>query len=112
MHPELLHFHYLGQDRTVFTYGVLMLAGLARPHAPAARLCALAGPIHPVQLYEAAGLLAIMAIVLVAERRRRAPGTLFLLYLALYALLRLAMEGLRGDFVERGYLVPGLLTTS
>ncbi len=82
------------------------------PHAPASRLCALAGPIHPVQLYESVGLLAITAIIVAAERRPRAPGALFLLYLGLYAVLRLIMEGLRGDFVERGYLVPGLLTTS
>jgi phosphatidylglycerol:prolipoprotein diacylglycerol transferase len=82
------------------------------PRTPATTLCHLAGPIHPVQLYEAAGLLAITAIVLVVGRTPRRPGSLFVLYLALYAALRLVTEQFRGDFVERGYFVPGILTTS
>jgi phosphatidylglycerol---prolipoprotein diacylglyceryl transferase len=90
--------------------GVLFTA----PGTPAAEACLLHGPIHPVQLYEAAGLLAIAGAIALAARRWRGrpPGALFLLYVSLYALLRLGTEALRGDFVERKFLVPGVLSTS
>jgi phosphatidylglycerol:prolipoprotein diacylglycerol transferase len=81
------------------------------PRTPATIMCKLAGPIHPVQLYEAAGLFTITAIVLVVGRKPRQPGMLFLLYLALYAVLRLGMESLRGDLLERGQLIPGASTS-
>jgi phosphatidylglycerol:prolipoprotein diacylglycerol transferase len=53
----------------------------------------------PVQLIEAAGLVVIAIIT----SRSRAP---FLLYVALYACLRLGTEALRGDFIERGAVGP------
>jgi phosphatidylglycerol:prolipoprotein diacylglycerol transferase len=68
---------------------------------------------HPVQLYEAAGLLVLGALLLVLTRAvQRYAGALFALYLAGYALLRLATESLRGDDFERGFVVPGRLSTS
>jgi phosphatidylglycerol:prolipoprotein diacylglycerol transferase len=68
---------------------------------------------HPVQLYEAAGLV-VIAVVLVAlsTRLKPRPGALFSLYLGGYALLRLVVERFRGDDAERGFLLPGLLSTS
>jgi phosphatidylglycerol:prolipoprotein diacylglycerol transferase len=83
------------------------------PGTPAAAACALAGPIHPVQLYEAAGLGVIaLGVALAGRRGRQPPGALFFLYLVLYALLRLATEPLRGDGAARGYLVAGWVSTS
>lgn len=83
------------------------------PRAPASHLCKLAGPIHPVQLYEAAGLVAISLVVWLLSRplgRRR--GTLFPIYMILYAALRLGTEHFRGDHAERKFLIPGLISTS
>lgn len=84
------------------------------PGTPAFASCFVHGPIHPVQLYESFGLLAIAGIMVLAERRSdgRPAGWLFTLYLALYAFLRLGTEQFRGDFSERKFLVTGLLSTS
>ncbi len=66
-------------------------------------------PLHPVQLYEAAGLLLLGAALLLARRSPRLRGRLLALHLAGYALLRLGTEALRGDPL-RGSL--GGLSTS
>jgi phosphatidylglycerol:prolipoprotein diacylglycerol transferase len=67
---------------------------------------------HPVQLYEAAGLVALGAALLVLPKAlTRHAGAVFACYLAGYALLRLATEPLRGDDFERGFLAPGLSTS-
>lgn len=60
-------------------------------------------PLYPTQLYEAAGELAIFALLLAVRRRPalRRPGTLVLLYIALYSLLRFTVEMYRGDFARR-----------
>ena len=54
-------------------------------------------PLYPVQLLEAAGLLAIWAVLLRAYPRRKRAGEVFALYLLLYPPLRFALEYLRGD---------------
>jgi len=61
-------------------------------------------PLHPTQLYEAAGEL-VIGIALVALRRRVAhrPGALLIGYLAAYAVLRFVVELFRGD-VARGFI--------
>ena len=64
---------------------------------------------HPVQLYEAAGLV-VIAIVTAMLRRRRA-GEVFVSYVAAYALLRFVVEHWRGDDLERG-VVAHLMSTS
>ena len=64
---------------------------------------------HPVQLYEAAGLVAIAICTALLPRRR--AGAIFLAYVVSYALLRLVVEHWRGDDLERG-LVAGALSTS
>jgi len=61
--------------------------------------------LHPTQLYEAFGELAIFtALLLLRPRLRRRPGALLLTYLACYATLRFVVEIFRGDVV-RGLVV-------
>jgi phosphatidylglycerol:prolipoprotein diacylglycerol transferase len=58
-------------------------------------------PVHPTQLYEAAGGLALMALVVVVDRRlRAAPGQLALLALGGFVALRLGVDLLRDDRVH------------
>ncbi|HXU64533.1 MAG TPA: prolipoprotein diacylglyceryl transferase [Polyangia bacterium] len=62
-------------------------------------------PLHPTQLYEAAGEAVIFAALMaLAPRLRRRPGALVTTYLALYAALRFLIEMFRGDAI-RGMLV-------
>ena len=64
-------------------------------------------PLHPVQLYESFGELAIfLVLVLVVRPRKRFHGQVLAAWLLLYAILRTAVEVFRGD-VERG-VVAGL----
>ena len=59
-------------------------------------------PLHPTQLYEAGGELAIFALLCAVRPRLRArPGALVLTYAALYALLRFGVELFRGDLARR-----------
>lgn len=68
---------------------------------------------HPVQLYEAAGLVVLAAATVLAPPSvTRRPGLVFTLYLAGYALLRIVTEYWRGDDFERGFVIPGLVSTS
>ena len=61
--------------------------------------------LHPTQLYEAFGELAIFtALLLLRPRLRRRPGALLVAYLGLYALLRFVVEMFRGDVV-RGLVI-------
>ncbi len=66
-------------------------------------------PVHPTQLYEAAGCL-LLALWLVGYLlpRKRFDGQVLLVFLAAYALLRFAVEYLRAD--DRGALL-GLSTS-
>lgn len=75
-------------------------------------------PLHPTQLYEAAGELAIFFLLLVVRSRlKRFHGQVLLTYFICYALLRTSIESFRGDY-ERGMLFrwpaenPLLLSTS
>ena len=60
--------------------------------------------VHPTQLYEAVGEGAISLLLVGLWRHRRFAGEVGLAYLALYALLRLAVEPLRGDAVPMSIL--------
>jgi phosphatidylglycerol---prolipoprotein diacylglyceryl transferase len=58
-------------------------------------------PLHPTQLYEAAGEAVIFAVLWAASPRlRRRPGALLVLYLGLYAALRFVVEIFRGDVLR------------
>jgi phosphatidylglycerol:prolipoprotein diacylglycerol transferase len=64
-------------------------------------------PLHPTQLYEAFGELALFAaLVLWVRPRKRFDGQLLAAWLLAYAVLRTVVELFRGD-VERG-VVAGL----
>ena len=64
-------------------------------------------PLHPTQLYEAFGELAIfLALVFWLRPRRRFPGQVLAAWIGAYAVLRTTVEVFRGD-VERG-VVAGL----
>ena len=66
-------------------------------------------PVHPTQLYEAIGCLAIAAFCMLWLRpRKRFDGQLLLAFLGLYAALRFVIEFFRAD--DRGALLG--LTTS
>lgn len=61
-------------------------------------------PVLPMQLYEAAGCLAISAFCLfVVHGRKRFDGQVFVISMALYAILRFVLEMFRAD--ERGALL-------
>lgn len=64
---------------------------------------------HPVQLYEAAGLVVIAAVTTLLPRQHK--GAIFTVYLGLYAVLRLATERFRGDDFERSSIVRGSSTS-
>jgi phosphatidylglycerol:prolipoprotein diacylglycerol transferase len=71
-----------------------------------------AATVHPVQLYEAGGLLLLFGLLLAFERRPgRPPFALTLVYLLGYSGLRFVVELFRGDAI-RGFVVPGILSTS
>lgn len=67
-------------------------------------------PLHPAQLYEAAGNLAIFLALHYGLKRslagRLRPGALLAAYAAMYSALRFSLEFLRGD--DRGGLLLGL----
>jgi len=66
-------------------------------------------PVHPTQLYEAFGCLAIAAYLLLwLHPRKRFDGQVLLLFLVLYAVLRFLIEFVRAD--DRGALL-GLSTS-
>ena len=55
------------------------------------------GPRHPTQLYEALANLVIFGILLLVRRRKPFDGFVFLLYVALYSMVRFTDEFFRGD---------------
>lgn len=63
-------------------------------------------PLHPTQLYEAFGNLAIFVFLHFYNKKERAAGKTFALYLITYSVLRFTIEFFRGDF--RGAELLGL----
>lgn len=68
-------------------------------------------PLIPIQLMEAFGEACIFLILLVVRSRKWFHGQVLLTYGILYPILRTVNEMMRGD-AERGYVIPGLLSTS
>jgi phosphatidylglycerol:prolipoprotein diacylglycerol transferase len=86
-----------------FPPGSVAFDDLARAGALAADAL-VTPPLHPTQLYEAAGELLIFFLLLRARGRQRFAGALALLYAATYAGLRFLVEIFRGD-AARGFLI-------
>jgi prolipoprotein diacylglyceryltransferase len=53
--------------------------------------------LHPTQLYESLGELAIFLLLCLIWRRRKFPGAVALVYAFSYGILRLVVEIFRGD---------------
>src|SRR5688572_15820734 len=68
-------------------------------------------PLHPTQLYLSANAFLIFAVLQWAYRRRTFDGEVFWLYVLLYSITLGILETFRGDSA-RGFLIPGLLSTS
>jgi phosphatidylglycerol:prolipoprotein diacylglycerol transferase len=68
-------------------------------------------PLHPTQLYEAAGNLILFSFLYFYLRKRTSfDGMLFCAYLFLYASMRFGIEFLRGD--DRGSYFLGIISPS
>lgn len=67
-------------------------------------------PIHPTELYEAAGNLFIFLFLLLLHRRKKLDGRLFWLYMMSYGILRSIIEQFRGD--DRGAFLFGQVSIS
>lgn len=63
------------------------------------------GPVHPVQLYELGCAVALALVLDRVAAKPRTRGTIGLLWIGLYGLIRTALEFFRGDAV-RGALGP------
>ena len=68
-------------------------------------------PLIPTQLMESFGEGCVFLILLLVRSRKWFHGQVLLTYGILYPILRSIMETMRGD-AERGYVIPGLLSTS
>lgn len=58
--------------------------------------------LHPTQIYEMAGNLAIFVLLWSIRRKKRPDGYLFLLYTIMYSALRFAVEFFRSECVSLG----------
>jgi phosphatidylglycerol:prolipoprotein diacylglycerol transferase len=67
-------------------------------------------PVHPVQLYEAFGDLALFFALYLLGRRKRWDGQVLVAYLIGYSVLRFVVEWFRGDVARK--FVVGSLSTS
>ncbi len=68
-------------------------------------------PVHPTQVYEAFGEMALFLLLVWMRGKKRFHGELLLIWLVAYPIMRSIIEIFRGDS-ERGYVVPGILSTS
>lgn len=67
-------------------------------------------PLHPTQLYESgAGLIILVALLLLERRGRAFPGRTFWSFVLLYSISRFVIEFFRGD--DRGFIMSTLSTS-
>jgi phosphatidylglycerol:prolipoprotein diacylglycerol transferase len=67
-------------------------------------------PLHPTQIYDMVGALALFAFLTWRLSKKHVVGQIILEYLALFACLRFVIEFFRDD--DRGFVLYGLLSTS
>jgi len=70
----------------------------------------LAVPLHPTQVYHGLADVALLLLLVFLYPRKRVDGTIFWIYVLVYAMARFAIEFYRGDY--RGEVFGGLLSTS
>lgn len=108
MAPSIALAHFFGRLGCFFA-GCCYGGPLSLPWAVCFRnpssLAPLGIDVHPVQLYEAAGNLAIFVFLDRYSNRKHVEGFVFGIYLILYAVLRFVIEFFRGD--ERGQFLSG-----
>jgi phosphatidylglycerol:prolipoprotein diacylglycerol transferase len=68
--------------------------------------------LHPTQLYHSLHGLLLFGVLLLLARRKPYPGRVAGAFLVLYAVGHAVIEIWRGDDVERGMLIDGLVSTS
>lgn len=68
--------------------------------------------LHPVQLYESAGELAIFFLLLTVRAYKRFHGQVLLLYLFVYPILRTNLEFIRGDKARGEYAIGDLMVST
>lgn len=68
-------------------------------------------PLFPAQWFEAFGELVVFFVLLFTRSRKWFHGQILLMYGLMYPILRSSIEVFRGD-AERGYVIPGILSTS
>ena len=68
-------------------------------------------PLYPTQLMESAAEFVLFLVLIALRRRKKFTGQIFLSYVILYGLSRSVLELFRGDAI-RGFVIPGILSTS
>ncbi len=109
------HFHSTIPLAIQFPKGALAYQSLVTTEtADVVRAMKAAGataPLIPIQLIDAFGEVGLFVALLFVRSRKWFHGQVLLTYGILYPLWRTILEMFRGDG-ERGYLIPGLLSTS
>jgi phosphatidylglycerol:prolipoprotein diacylglycerol transferase len=98
-----------------FPKGALAYQSLLQsaPHevTEAMRAIGKTAPLIPIQLIDSIGEVSIFLLLLVVRSRKWFHGQVLLTYGILYPIWRTTLEMFRGDG-ERGYVIPGILSTS
>lgn len=96
--PAIPLFHAFGRVGCFLggcCYGIECQWGVVYPHETVTRL--------PIQLFESVGDIVIFFILVILSHKKIKKGTLFLLYLIMYGILRIITEFFRGDVI-RGFV--------
>jgi phosphatidylglycerol:prolipoprotein diacylglycerol transferase len=108
------HFHQTIPLAIQFPKGALAYQSLVASADPdvvrAMREVGKTGPLIPIQLIDSIGEAGIFLLLLVVRSRKWFHGQVLLSYGILYPIWRTTLEMFRGDG-ERGYLIPGVLST-
>jgi phosphatidylglycerol---prolipoprotein diacylglyceryl transferase len=102
--PVGLAFGRAGCAAAGCCYGKLTSLPWAVVFTNQASLAPLHVPLHPTQIYEALGTLAVFGVLSAVRNRITVPGTLFWIMIILYGSLRSVLELFRDD--PRGFVGP------
>lgn len=109
------HFHSTIPLAIQFPTGALAYSSLVNSESAevvrAMRSVGATAPLIPIQLIDSLGELCLFGLLMVIRSRKWFHGQVLLSYGLLYPIWRSILEMFRGDG-ERGYLIPGVLSTS